>query len=279
MNDIICGIWFFVAGCALGSFYNVLIDRLPNDQDVLKDRSKCSYCGTVLKWKDLIPVFSYIFLRGRCRYCKEKLSPQYLISEISVGALFLLAYLLFIQVFSVPTLILRLSFWSMLYIVAVMDFKYSIIMDQILIPFTLIGVVTQLIVGKQVFSLTLPGEQTIEFVTRDPWQMFYGALAGLIFYGIVYLTARLIYKKEAFGFGDVLLLGAIGIFMGLSQTIITGFMAFYLAIVFMLIFKLVKKGSLKDRPIPFAPPLCMAAFIMSIYGGVIEYWLRGLMGI
>lgn len=278
MNEIICGIWVFLAGCALGSFYNVLIDRLPNDQDVLKERSKCTFCGTVLQWKDLIPIFSYIFLRGRCRYCKEKLSPQYLISELSVGALFLLAFLLFIEVFSVPTLILRLALWSMLFITAVMDFKYSIIMDQILIPFTLIGVVTQLIVGKQYFTIDLDGTK-IEFVTRDPWQMLYGALAGLVFYGIVYLTARLIYKKEAFGFGDVLLLGAIGTFMGLSQTIITGFLAFYLAVVFMLIFKLVKKGSLKDRPIPFAPPLCMAAFIMSIYGGTIETWLRGLMGI
>lgn len=278
MNEIICGIWVFLAGCALGSFYNVLIDRLPNDQDVLKERSKCTFCGTVLQWKDLIPIFSYIFLRGRCRYCKEKLSPQYLISELSVGALFLLAFFLFIEVFSVPTLILRLALWSMLFITAVMDFKYSIIMDQILIPFTLIGVVTQLIVGKQYFTIDLDGTK-IEFVTRDPWQMLYGALAGLVFYGIVYLTARLIYKKEAFGFGDVLLLGAIGTFMGLSKTIITGFLAFYLAVVFMLIFKLVKKGSLKDRPIPFAPPLCMAAFIMSIYGGTIETWLRGLMGI
>ena len=280
MNDfsiVVVAVWFFLAGCAMGSFYNVLIDRLPNDQKVVKDRSKCTYCGTVLKWKDLIPVVSFLALRGKCRYCGKKLSPQYLISELSVGALFLLGFFIFYNTFSVPGLVLNLTLWSMLFVTAVMDFKYGIIMDQILLAFSLIGVVTQLIAGREAVTFELGG-QVFEMEGRDPWQMLYGALAGLLFYGLIYLVARLLYRKEGFGFGDVLLLGAVGIFLGLEKTIITGFLAFYCSILYLLFFKLVRKGSLKDRPIPFAPPLCTAAFIMSLFGNEIATWLRTYLG-
>ena len=261
---VLIAAWFFMLGCAMGSFYNVLIDRLPNDQDVIKDRSRCGDCGTVLQWKDLIPVFSYLALRGRCRYCQAKLSPQYLFSELSVGSLFVLAFLVFYGSFGqgggVSDLVINLALWSMLYVVAVMDFKFGIIIDQVLIAFSLIGIVAQFV------------------AKRPPLQMLYGAIAGFLLYGAVYLAARIIYKKEGFGFGDVLLLAAIGTFLGPVKVVITGFLAFYCSILYLLLFKLIRKGSLKDTPIPFAPPLCTAAFIMSLYGNEIAAWLQGYLG-
>lgn len=280
MTDLIlCAAWFFILGCAMGSFYNVLIDRLPNGQDIVKDRSKCTFCGTVLSWKDLIPVFSFLFLKGKCRYCGKKLSPQYLFSELAVGSLFTLAFLFFWKGhYGLVGLLLNLTLWSLLFVVGVMDFKYGVIVDQVLLGFSLIGVLIQLIAGRETISFTV-NQQAFEVVVRDPWQMLYGALAGLALYGLVYLAARLFYKKEGFGMGDVLLLGAMGIFLGLEKTIITGFLAFYCSILYLLFFKLVRKGSLKDRAIPFAPPMCMAAFIMSLWGNEIASWLRAYLGI
>ena len=244
----------------MGSFYNVLVDRLPNGQDVVKSRSECSFCHTVLKWYDLFPVFSYLFLKGRCRYCGEKLSPRYLLSELAVGGLFLLEFFVFRQNMDVPQMIAELALWSMLFVVAMMDWKYGIVMDRILVIFTVIGVAA-LLIGKVRIS-----------------RILLGAAAGFALYGLVYVLARLFYKREAFGVGDVLLLTAAGAFLGPVHVLIAGFLSFYCCLLFLIVPLIKKKGALRGQEFPFAPPVCLAVLIMSLFGDRITGFLGRLLG-
>lgn len=252
------GAWFFLLGTAMGSFYNVLIDRLPNDQDVIKSRSECTNCHTTLKWQDLIPIWSFVFLKGRCRYCGTKLTYQYLVSELTVGGIFLLAFLLYGSRFDWLTTVIMLALWSMLFVVGVMDYKYSIIIDQVLIPFTVIGIVVRLVTKVSILEILL------------------GGVTGFVFYGIIYVIARLIYKREAFGFGDVLLLTAVGTFFGPAKTLVTGFLAFYCCIIFIVIFRIRDKKLGRHSEVPFGPAICTAAFIVSLAGEQILDFLRNL---
>lgn len=257
---ILTAAWFFFCGCALGSFYNVLVDRLPNGQDIVKARSECSFCHTQLRWYDLIPVFSFLFLKGRCRYCGKRLSYQYLLSELSVGGLFLLAFFLYSSDLDLPQLIARLALWSMLFVIAVMDQKYGIIIDQILLAFSSVGITAELFGGTSVSEILL------------------GAAVGFFLYGLIYLSARFFYKKEGFGSGDVLLLTAAGTFLGPVQTMIAGFLAFYCCLLFILIQQFKNRKSVCGVEIPFGPPVCLAIFVMSLWGEEISTFLKNLLG-
>ena len=257
---ILClfGAWFFLLGTAMGSFYNVLIDRLPNDQDVIKSRSECTSCHTKLTWRDLIPVWSFVFLKGRCRYCGQKLSYQYLFSELAVGGLFLLAFLLQGRWGNWLMTAILLTLWSMLFVVGVMDYKYGVIIDQVLIAFTVIGIVLQLIAKVSILDILL------------------GGAVGFALYGLIYLVARLVYKKEAFGMGDVLLLAAIGTFFGPWKTLMIGFLAIYCAIFFIIFLWIKNKKLGRGIEMPLAPAICTAAFIASLAGEQIMDFLRKL---
>ena len=243
----------------MGSFFNVLIVRLPKNQKIVAARSMCPNCQTQLKWYDLIPVFSFLQLRGKCRYCGQKLSVQYLLSELAVGGLFLLAFLLQGRLFSYTEVLFLLALWSMLFIVAVMDFQEGIIIDQVMIPFAVIAGVVRLTGGASV------------------WEILSGAAAGFVFYLLIYLLARLFYKKEGFGTGDVALLTAIGFFFGPAETLLTGFLAFYCCILLLLALLPFKKKLEWHAELPFAPSICLAAFIVSLAGETILAYLRSLL--
>lgn len=244
----------------MGSFYNVLVDRLPNDQSVIRGRSECTSCHKQLKWYDLIPIFSFIRLKGRCRYCGEKLSYQYLASELAVGGLFSLCFFMYKDDMRIAAIVSTLALWSMLFVVALMDQKYGIIIDQVLIAFAAVGVIAQMVGGRGIL------------------QIFLGALGGLAFYGFIYIVSLLVTRKECFGMGDVLLLTAVGVFFPPIQTILTGFLAFYCSIVFVLYIFVRDKNLSRMQEIPFGPSICIAAFIMSLWGDRITHFIVNLLG-
>ncbi len=251
---------FFILGATMGSFYNVLVDRLPNDQDVVRGRSECSYCHTQLKWYDLVPLLSFISLGGKCRYCKEKLSYQYMISELMSGGLFLLAYIFWGSYGDYFRMLSMIMLWSMLLVVGFMDYKYKIVIDQVLLGFAVPGVVLTLLAGTN-------------------WKtVVYGGLAGLAFYGLIYVLARLVFRKEGFGMGDVLLMTAIGVFLGPKEALATGFLSFYCCIIFIFIIKIRDRKLEKELEIPFAPSMCITAFFVSLYSEEIISFFMNILG-
>ena len=121
--DIILYIFMFVIGVVLGSFYTLAVYRIPLKQDITHTRSYCPKCNHRLNFWDLIPVLSYIFLGGKCRYCKDKIRPRYLIIEILSGMVFLLFAiclnidLLNIEYIKIATLVYGIMFFSTIFII------------------------------------------------------------------------------------------------------------------------------------------------------------------
>ena len=121
---------FFIFGAIFGSFYNVVGWRLPKGESIIYPPSHCPNCNHQLKILDLIPVFSFILQRGKCRYCKNKIAWYYPVFEFLCGIVFMLCYLVF---GITPELLKALTFVSMLIIIMVSDFNYMIIPDEVLL--------------------------------------------------------------------------------------------------------------------------------------------------
>lgn len=250
MGFILPYIWFFILGTALGSFFNVLADRLPEGRDVVFERSVCSECGTVLKWYDLIPVVSFITLGGKCRYCKTRLSPWYFVSEIIVGLLYTFSFYLYSETADLPALFGHLVLWSLLYIVAEMDYKSGYIMDIFPIIIAVSGLIFGLLSHRKITDILLAGA------------------VGAAVFGLIYILCRLILKREGLGLGDVFLIGGAGLWLSSwKEVIITCFLSAYVALVFIIIKALKKDKIGLKTEMPLGPSICIAVFIMNVWGG------------
>lgn len=102
--------YIFYVGCCFGSFFNVCIDRLPRGESIVTPRSHCTYCGKFLGVLDLIPVFSYLLLKGKCRYCGKKLSPRYMLMELLWGIVFLASFSRYLLSYRTVLCIIVLSY-------------------------------------------------------------------------------------------------------------------------------------------------------------------------
>ncbi len=236
----------FIYGTIFGSFYNVVIYRLPKDLSVVNGRSHCTNCNNTIRAIHLIPIVSWIFLKGKCGYCREKISCRYPIVEFIVGLSFLLSYIIFGMNLN---FFYHIVFWSMLIIVTIIDIDYMYILDSVLLFFGIVIVV---------ISLFLYGTYAI-------WNLIAGVVCFCCYF-LIYFLAKKIYKKEAFGFGDVLLIFVIGYFLGWKLTYLTLFFPFIVASVYLVVALVFgKKYNLKQE-VPFGPFICVSAFILSIYG-------------
>lgn len=183
---------FFIIGCVLGSFYNVLGLRVPKNESIVYPNSHCTRCGHDLKWYELIPIISYICLKGKCRNCQEEISKIYPFIEFFTGLFFAISYYLFGFSYS---LLISLILISLLVIVIVSDVNYMIIPDSfILIPAILITI--------------------IKFVDLGLLQGFVSIGYGFVSFGILYLIMLLgnkIFKKESLGGADIKLFFVVGL--------------------------------------------------------------------
>ncbi|MDR1560171.1 MAG: prepilin peptidase [Clostridiales bacterium] len=251
-------IFVFLFGIVFGSFYNVVIYRLPLGIPISKGRSMCTSCGHTLGAIDLVPIFSWLFLRGRCRYCGEKISPRYLIIELITGCLFVLAYLT--QGYSLG-LILFAAFWSMLLIVTMMDFDGMVISESVLLVFTAICTVCLLLLKRPVVNHLL------------------GGAVGFGVYWVIYLLAKAFYKREGFGFGDVELMASIGLVLGLRGSIEALWLSFYIAVLGIILMKILGKAVGRGIEMPFGPYMCAAAFAVSLFEQPIyDFYSRVILG-
>ena len=243
--ELIAYIFIFLFGMAVGSFLNCLIYRLEIGEKPTGS-SFCPSCKHDLSVKDLIPVFSYIFLKGECRYCGEKISIQYPLVEIFTGVVFLATLLFFGIPYSyieVVRVVLTLIAFSLLVVVFVYDLKHFIIPNKIIYP----------AIGTA-FLLAL-----IEGVTSESLFVFLNYIAvGAVFFAF-FLAIYLLTKGKGIGFGDVRYSLFLGFFLGFPEGLVALFFSFVIgAIIGVILMASGSKGR-KDA-IPFGPFLVIGTF-------------------
>ncbi len=250
MFDWAVGTTLFFLGIFLGSFLNVVSDRLYRKENFLTDRSKCDHCGHQLEAINLIPIISFILQKGRCSYCGHKLSLLYPVSEILTGVSFVFAYYItVIQNFEINFLIYLLIIFSLFLIISFTDFKFYEI------PF-------EIIVFGSIFSI-LYRSLILQNLSLD--NLFTEFLSVFIIFTIFYLIILL--SKGGMGGGDLKLACFISIVVGYPANISALYFGFILGGVFGILVLIFKLKKLKSQ-IPFGPFLVIGAlfsFIFSIF--------------
>jgi leader peptidase (prepilin peptidase) / N-methyltransferase len=219
----------FVLGLAFGSFLNVCIYRLPKGLSVVSPRSACPGCKQPIAFHDNVPVVSWLILGGRCRRCKTKISPRYLLIELLTGLLFLACYGYF--GLSLAALKYCVLAFLLLGLIAT-DAETKLLPDKLTLTGLAIGLVFSLLVPvRDLASQFLPGVVNLPFSSAIGERFFslvdslLGASVGASFiYGVgaIYLRWR---GMEGMGLGDVKLMGMVGAFLGVKLTIFTIFAA------------------------------------------------------
>lgn len=245
------GLFFCISllGICIGSFLNVLIDRLPRKETILRGRSHCDSCKKVLSWKDLIPVFSFLFLRGKCRGCKSSIGLRTPLVELLTGFLFVITlYTLAFQtitILSIITLLFYLFIISVLLVIFFCDIYYGIIPNAVLYPAFFVTVIFTLITKPHLFLSYL-----------------LCSLAAGGFFFLLFLITR----GRGMGFGDVKYAFFLGFLLGFPQVIVALYIAFLTGAIIASILVLWRKKKFVGGTIPFGPFLVLGT-IASLYGG------------
>jgi len=230
---------FFVIGAIFGSFYNVVGYRVPKGESLLYPASHCTKCNHKLGPLELIPILSFLFLGGKCKKCKDKISWFYPIFEFCSGLLFALSYVAF--GFTLECL-LSIVFISMLLIIIISDYQTMIIPDSVLIVFSaMIILIKYFIVGIEGVGISL-----------------LHAIGAFVFMLLLKLFGDFLFKKESMGGGDIKLLANFGFVLGFPLSIVSIFLAAIIALPISLIILKIKK----THEIPFGPFLAIAALII-----------------
>lgn len=236
-------VFSFIFGAIFGSFLNVLIIRLPQNLSFVKPRSYCPKCKHQISWYHNIPIFSYIFLKGKCAYCNEKISIQYPIVEIITAFVTLFLY---IKLGVSLELIFSLVFFYTLIVLSFIDFKYKAVPDYLLV----IAFITSFLFSP--YSLI----EMFKYAC-----LFAGAFVLLNFllsFYIQNIKAKIkkdesLKDQEALGEGDIPIIAAIGVLLGVKGALMAIFLSAFFAIIPSIYFSFIKK----DIQTPFIPYLSL----------------------
>ncbi len=249
-------ILFFILGLIFGSFINCLVYRLKSKKTIL-GRSFCPQCKHQLGFWDLIPLFSFIFLKRKCRYCQKKIAGQYFLAELFTGFIFALGYWFYFLAPQANFNFLALGFYLVisvfLLIIFIYDFKYYLIPDIIVWPAIIIALGFNLLLGLGIGNLLLAG------------------LIGLVFFGFQYFIS----KGKWIGEGDILLGILVGFIVGWPQILLTLFISYILGSIIGIILIFFKKKNWSSQ-IPFGPFLVLGIWMSIFLGDYIIKWCFSL---
>ena len=232
-------IMFFIIGTIFGSFFNLVGLRVPRNEPITFARSHCENCKHILKWYELIPLFSFIIQKGKCTYCKKKLSWFYPFTELATGILFLVSFYSFNFSYD---LILALTISSVFILIIVSDLTYLIIPDCfIIIPSIIILFTIFLKLGIKEALISLG----------------YGIIGFLIMY-LIMLLGNFLFKKESLGGADIKLMFLAGLVLDPMLLIVVIFLASIIALP-VSIFLLIKNN---EHVIPYGPFLSVGILIV-----------------
>lgn len=239
-------IYFLILGLIFGSFFNVVGLRIPNSQSIVFPRSHCPNCQNTLSGFELIPVFSFLLQKGRCRNCLTKISPIYPFFELLTGILFAFSFYFF---GFTSELIVGLTLVSLLVIIVVSDYLYMIIPDKVLLFFAPLFIVERI------------------FIPLSPWwNPLLGAVLG---FGLLLFIA--VISKGGMGGGDIKLFAVLGIVLGWKLVLFAFFMATLFGAVFGVIGLLIKKVE-RGKPMPFGPYIAMGTIVSYFFGENLLNW-------
>lgn len=236
----------FILGSVMGSFLNCVADRVVEHKPWWKGRSCCDSCGHQLGIMDLFPVFSYIFLKGKCRYCGTKLDIKYMLSELILGLVFV--FITYALGYIDATLIYILILTCILYGLSLVDLKSYTIPDTFIILGIINYIIYSLFIGNNILN---------------------GIISGLIISGSVLLISLIldkILKKESMGGGDIKLLFMVGLNMNLLVNLFNLILSCIIGLIMIFI--------TRKKMIPFGPSIALASIISILFGNVfISFYL------
>jgi leader peptidase (prepilin peptidase)/N-methyltransferase len=247
--DLLLAVGVTAMGLCFGSFLNVCILRLPAEQSLMTPPSTCPKCHKPIRWRDNIPVVSWLLLRGKCRDCGAPISAQYPIIETIVGLIWLGAYIAFgLSVHALAAALLG----TILLGIGITDARHYIIPDEFNWAGLAIGLAISLVNGWQGFL-----------------QSMIGAAVGFVLLYAVGVGGKWVFKEEAMGGGDMKMMAMVGSFVGWKGVLLTIFSG---ALLGTLIF--VPLSVKKKRLVPFGVFLALGAAVTFVWGDAIVEWYR-----
>jgi leader peptidase (prepilin peptidase)/N-methyltransferase len=229
-------ILIFIFGSMLGSFLNVVIYRLPREKSIIYPNSRCPKCNRSINFYDNIPIFSWLFLGGKCRYCKEPINIRYPLNELITALLLCIAYLVFGLNWK---WIFITYFISLLIVISWIDIDYMLILDSLTYPGIVLGLVYSFFDNRFLDSL----------------------IGGILGYFLLFLVAKIsliFLKKEGMGLGDAILASLIGAWLGVSYLFGTFFISFFLGSIVGIILYFYRG---KSDYFPFGPFLAIGSIV------------------
>ena len=255
-------LFFFLIGLCIGSFLNVVVFRTHSEMPLV-GRSRCMVCEIPLVWYDMIPVFSFMALRGRCRSCRTSISWQYPVVEFMTGLLFMIAYLRYAGGYVLPAtatfdtlpifMVRDLLFSVFLIIVFVYDLRYVLILDRFTVPAMIVALLINVWLGMSPVDL----------------------LAGGTIIGGFFMAQYLLSRGTWVGGGDVRMGALMGLMLGLRDGLVALFIAYMLGAIIGIGLLLAGKVTPRSQ-VPFGTFLTLGTYIALFFGEEIVQWYLGL---
>lgn len=273
-------LFLFITGSVFGSFFNVVIDRWPNNRSVVKKRSHCEFCKKELMPQDLIPVVSFLLLKGRCRFCRKKLSWQYPIIEMTTGLLFVSSFIFSQNLTNEPVIkqFASLSIWQFLgliihlysvllssyfLLIFMIDLKYEVILENI--------INSAIIVVFFYHFLFVVMELAFFNSSSYLLNIFLPALISAFAAGLFFRFLIFVSHNRGLGEGDVKLAFWLGLLTGFPKVIPAFFLSFIGGAIIGLLLVIFGKKKF-GQTVPFAPFLVSGAYLALYWGDQIIRW-------
>jgi leader peptidase (prepilin peptidase)/N-methyltransferase len=248
---VVVQVYLFLIGSIIGSFLNVCIHRIPLHQSIVTPRSHCPKCEKIIPWYHNVPILSYVWLRGKCAFCGERISPVYPFVELLTAVLFVILYLYF----GISALFFIYAYFACSIIILIfVDYYHRLLPAVITFPSIAIGFATSFVnpyIGPRDSGL--------------------GILVGAGVLTVVYFFFKWVRKKEGLGDGDIVMLAMVGAFLGWQNVLLVLFFSSFLGSLIGMVFILVlKKGA--DFMYPYGTFIGAAALPIMFWGEL--FWNR-----
>ena len=235
----------FILGSIWGSFSNVCIHRLPDNKSVSRGRSYCPSCKKQIRWYDNIPIFSYVFLKAKCRDCSAKINVKYLLVELICALNFVWFFYLFGTSLTTLLFFILTIFFVIIFFI---DLKHFIIPNELTFPLMAIGLLKS-------FDPNLN-----QYLFPNFLNSLIGGVAGYIIIWMIIFIYKRLRNKEGMGLGDAKLLSAIGFWFGWISIPFILFFSSFIALV-LAIPSLINKSKNLSSQIPFGPYLILGCLL------------------